>query len=274
MTITFTERGCISACTYCSAPFYSRVRRRHIENILEELRWIVSLGIKEVRFFDCGFTNHVKFAHKLLDEMIREKLDLNWVCNARADRISPDLVEKMKAAGCHMVCIGAESSDPMILKNIKKHITSERVEEAVSQVKKGGMSTTVYFMMGLPGETRETIKETIEFARRLNPDLATFGIATPHPGTEFYRYMKEHGYLITDDWSQFDPMKKPVFSYPDLSSEEIYEAMQAAYTSFYLRPSYIFGRMKGLRTWLDLKNLLQNFLGFTQRFLLKGGTVV
>ncbi|HHT9134144.1 MAG TPA: B12-binding domain-containing radical SAM protein, partial [Candidatus Avalokitesvara rifleensis] len=239
MTITYGQRGCINRCTYCCSTFYGPLRHRSIDHLIGELKWIEELGIKEIRFFDMGFTNNLGWAEKLLNKMKVEGIKLTWNCNARSDRLPDELLVKMKEAGCHAISIGGESGDPTILKNVKKNVTPELIKSAVERTRRAGISPMVYFMMGLPGETRETAQRTINFAKEINPDIITFGVATPHPGTEFHNYIKENKYFGSYDWSQYDPNKKPVFSYPEFSADEIYETMKHGYQSFYLRPSYV-----------------------------------
>ncbi|MBI4698242.1 MAG: radical SAM protein, partial [Nitrospirae bacterium] len=269
MTITYTERGCINACIYCSSPFYSKVRQRGIAQVIEELKWIVSMGIREIRFFDCGLTNYIDRAGKLFDEMIKEKIDLTWACNIRSDRFPLHIAKKMKEAGCHTVNIGAESADLEVLKNIKKNITPDMVEQAVLTARKAGLNALVYFMIGLPGETKASIKKTISFAKKIGPELITLGIATPHPGTKFYEHLDRGGYLITRKWSEYDPIKKPVYNYPGLSGKEIEEARDRGYRSFYLRPSYILKRLFAQRRIMDVVNNFRNFVGFMRRYVFK-----
>ncbi len=269
MTLTYTERGCINACIYCSSPFYSKVRQRSLPVVIEELKWIVFLGIKEIRFFDCGLTNYIDRAETLFDEMIKEKIDLTWACNVRADRFPLFIAKKMKEAGCHTVNIGAESADLEVLKNIKKNITPDMVEQAVSTAKKAGLKALVYFMLGLPGETHESIKKTVNFAKKIGPELITLGIATPHPGTKFYEHLDDKGYLITKNWSAYDPIKKPVYNYPGLSGDEIEQARDIGYRSFYLRPAYILKRFFSQRKIMDVVNNFKNFVGFMKRYVLK-----
>lgn len=267
MTITYGQRGCINRCTYCCSTFYGPLRHRTIHHLVRELKWIEELGIKEIRFFDMGFTNNLGWAEKLLDGMKAEKINLTWTCNARSDRLPDELLVKMKEAGCHAISIGGESGDPTILKNVKKNVTPELIKSAVDRTRKAGISPMVYFMMGLPGETRETAQRTINFAKEINPDIITFGVATPHPGTKFHDYVKENKYFENYEWSQYDPNKKPVFSYPEFSADEIYETMKHGYQSFYLRPSYVVRRIVGMRTPLDIKNNFRNFMGFLRRYV-------
>src|SRR3989304_3761909 len=144
----------------------------------------------------------------------------------------------MKKAGCHTIAIGMESVDPVVLKNIRKNITSEKVREAVSLIRNNGMDTIVFCVVGFPGETKKSIESTISFLKTLDTTFITLGIAVPAPGTDFYRYIEENNYLLSKDWNLYDPMKKPVFSYPSLTSDEIAYYSAHGLRQFYLRPAY------------------------------------
>lgn len=267
ISMTLAQQGCINYCKYCICPhFYGRLNKRSVDHVIQEFQWVEDLGIKEMRFFDSGVTHDPQWANELFDKMINTKLDVTWVGNARADKISYELARKMKEAGCHTVCIGCESGDPEILKNVAKNETPERIAQAVQDAKKAGLDVLVYFILGLPGETRESMERTIRFAKKLDPKIITLNIAVPLPGTKFYRYIEENNYFVTRDWSRFDPVGKPVFSYPNLSGDEIYHMMKIGYRSFYLRPSYLLRRVLELRTTFDIKNALINFSGFVKRY--------
>jgi radical SAM superfamily enzyme YgiQ (UPF0313 family) len=270
MTVTYSSRGCINKppCIMCSACFYENNRYRSIESLLEEFHWIESLGIKEIRFpFEGGF-NNTKLACELFDRMIAEKIDLRWTCNGRADYLPNHLLEKMKKAGCKAINIGCESADLKILSFARKKVTPDQVSDAVKRVKENEMDVLVYFILGLPFESKETIKQTLSFAKKLPADMVTFGIATPHPETEFFRYLDRNNYLETRDWSKYDPMLPPVFSYPELSSKEIYDETIRCYRSFYLRPTYIAKRVLKLNTPSEIKNNFKNLIAFVQRYVL------
>lgn len=270
LTMVMGQRGCINNCIFCCQPaFWGRFRKRSVPHLIEELKWVEELGYKEVKWNDAGLTNDLEWAGELFEQMIENRIDLTWSCDARADRINAKIVKKMKQAGCHTIHLGLESADPGILKTIRKNVTPGQVKEAVSLIKKEGMQVLVYFMLGLPGETKQTMKKTIEFARTLDADLITLGIASPYPGTEFYDYLKGNNFLKTTDWSKYDPMGKPVFGYPDLSSEEIYRAMLHGMRSFYLRSSYLLKRLSSIRSLHELKINAQNGLAFVRRFALR-----
>jgi len=174
----------------------------------------------------------------------------------------------MKLAGCHTLAIGMESSDPTILKNVGKNITPEQVKTAVSLIKKSGLKVVVYFIFGLPGETKETMTRTIKFAKSLPADFVTMGVAQPLAGTKFYDYLKQNKLLLTDDWRKYDPVGLPVYEYPNLSRNEIYEASRRGYRQFYLRPSYIFKKIIEIRSFGDFKIGLKNFIALLKKYAL------
>lgn len=267
MALIMAQRGCINRCTFCICPVLYKYRERSVENVMEELKWIKELGYKEFKFINAGITYNLPWANRLMDEMIKARLNLTWWSNVRADKLDQEILNKMKAAGCHSLAIGMETASPEILKNIGKNITPEKVREAVNMAKKIGLRSAVYFIFGLPGETKETMQKTINFAKSLGADFVTMGVAQPLPGTKFYNDLKEKGFLLTNEWSKYDPVKPPVYQYPYLTSEEIFEATRKGCRQFYLRPGYILRKIMQMRSFDDFKNNLKNFIGFIKRYV-------
>ena len=219
-------------------------------------------------FNDATLTADMKWATSLFEGMIKNNIDLTWNCSTRADRINNEILKLMKKAGCHTIALGMESVDPAILKNIRKNITPDQVREAVFLIRKHDMDTIVFCVIGFPGETRKSIKKTISFLKTLDTTFITLGIAVPVPGTDFYQYVEENNYLLTKDWSLYDPMKKPVFSYPWLSADEVAYYSNYGLRQFYLRPRYIFNRLKSIKSFSDVETYLSNFIGFFKRYVL------
>lgn len=267
-TLVCCSRGCIGSCKYCSSlPFQRPVRYRTIENVLEELRLIEALGVKEIKFFDCCFTNDLQWVEKFLKRMIEEKFDFSWICDVRADRIPTKILKLMKKAGCHTICMGGDSADQKVLDSLGKGQSVKQVEDAVKRIKKEGFKLLLYFTFGHPAETKETMRKTINFAKKMNPDFVTFGIITPVYGTEFYDFLEKNGYLDKSvKQEDYDTIKPPVFNYPWLSSKEIYDMAMKGYREFYLRPSYIFKRITNTTS---LKNDFDNFKMFIKQFIIK-----
>lgn len=272
ITHIMAQRGCVGQCAFCCLPtFGGKFRQRTIPHIIQELKWIQQLGYKEVFWDDARLTVDRDWSHELMDKIIENKINLTWSCNDHAtSAISRDseLLKKMKKAGCYLIRLGLESANMQILKNIKKGITPDQVRKTAAMIKKTGMRVLLFAILGLPGETRETMAETIEFIKSTDVDYATLGIAQPYPGTPFYDYLVQNGYLRTRDWSQYDPMARPVYDYPNLSSEEILKAHYEGLRSFYLRPSYIIKYALKIRSVADIRNNFKNFLAFFARYVL------
>lgn len=270
-TMVMGQKACINNCSFCCQPAFfgaPTVRRRSVDHFSEELKWVKQLGFNEVMFNDATLTSDFEWATALFEGMIRNKIDLTWNCSTRADRVNLEIMKLMKKAGCHTIAIGMESVDPVVLKNIRKGITGEKIREAISIVKKCRMDTIVFCVVGFPGETRESIVKTISFLKTLDTTFITLGIAVPAPGTDFYRYVEKNNYLLTKDWSQYDPMKRPVFSYPWLSADEIAYYSAHGLKQFYLRPAYILDRMLSIRNFSEAASYSKNFVGFLKRYVL------
>lgn len=192
MTMTLLTRGCVNRCTFCSSVFYNYFRTRSVQNIIKELSWITNeLGVREVRFMDDGITYNKKWGTNLFKAMKNACIEISWSTNLRADFIDRELLKTMKDAGCHTVHFGVESGNQTILNNVKKNLSIQTIKKATKLIKQSGIQMMNYFILGLPGETKETMKQTLEFAKELDGDIVTFNIATPHPGTEFYYYLKK-----------------------------------------------------------------------------------
>jgi len=244
MSVTCFSRGCVNQCAHCLSKFLQPLRKRSYESIFEEFELLRSLGVKELRFFDAELTCDMDWAEGLFEKMIEKKIDITFSCNTRADTVRPTLLEKMKKAGCHLLSIGVNSADQQMLDNAGRNETVGQVLEAVKLIKKRGFRLTTFTTFGSKGETGETMRRTIRLIRDIDPDLASFSIAVPVLGTEFYDYLKKNGLLDESAPPEaYDPNLPPVYSYPGLSSREMYEISLQAYRSFYLRPAYIIKRL-------------------------------
>ena len=242
----WSSRGCPNRCTFCQIPqvFMNRIfRARSPENFVEELEWIKNNlpEIKEVFIEDDTFTIDKKRVEKICKLIKEKKLKLTWSTNVRAD-LPYNLMKKMKDAGCRMLIVGYESGSQKILNNIKKGITLEMAEKFTEDAKKAGLKIFGCFMIGLPGDTKKTVEETFEFAKKLNPDMAFFQHAVPFPGTELYNWVKENGYLVAkdwDDWLDKNGQLDCIISYPWLTNEEIRKLRDKFSIKFYLSPKHL-----------------------------------
>jgi hopanoid biosynthesis associated radical SAM protein HpnJ len=244
----YTSRGCPARCIYCLWPqtFSGRsMRCRSPQNVYEEVKWIVENipQMKELSFDDDTFTANINHAREVA-KLIRP-LGISWAINARAN-CDYETLKIMKEAGLRHLVVGYESGSDKILKTMKKGVTVEQATRFTSDCKKLGLSIHGAFIMGLPGETRETINETIEYAKRLDLNSIQASIASPYPGTEFYDLCLENGWIASNAFLDDSGHQNCVINYPNLSSTEIFDSVEQFYNRFYFRPKYILrsiGRM-------------------------------
>ena len=203
-----TSRGCPFKCIFCVGRKMvgARVRYRSPENVVDELQYLNTLNFHQINIADDLFTANENHCLGVCNEIIERDLKLTWTSFARVDTVSDALLAKMKTAGCHAVSFGIESANPQILKTIKKGITLDQVEAAVGMCKRAGITPYASFILGLPGETPETIKETMDFGKRLKHLGLAFGfhLLAPFPGTEVREQSDQYGIrILTDNWSHY-----------------------------------------------------------------------
>jgi anaerobic magnesium-protoporphyrin IX monomethyl ester cyclase len=256
-TTLITSRGCPFNCQFCASKMWERkVTYLSVERVGEELCYISQkLGIKYISFADDVFTLNKKRVHQICDIIIEKDLDLQWACEIRVGTVDEDLLVKMKEAGCRGLYIGMEFGDQRVLDFATKGTTLEEARDTVKIINKiGGFKTQGYFMLGYPTETKETIKRTIDFAKSLGLLTVAFSITVPFPGTELYKYCKENGLLIHEDWQRYSPKMGDMFiKLDDIDERELYELLKNANRGFYLRPSYIVKSLFSVRSLNDLK---------------------
>lgn len=256
-----TGRGCPGKCTFCYQPYGTLLRQRSPQKMFEEVMLLIEkYGIREICFYDDNFTTLKPRVREFCNLLIDHRVDITWSCFTRVDWADLKLMQLMKKAGCHQIMYGVESGSQKILDTIRKQTTVEKIREAVKIAKKAGIDIRAAFMFGNPGETEETMQQTIDFAIELNPDIAMFNIATPNPGTQMYAWAEKEGLLSTENWEQYD-IATPVLNLPTVSREKVLEYYRKAYRRFYLRPQYILGRLAKLRTMADLRQLAVGFKG-------------
>jgi hopanoid biosynthesis associated radical SAM protein HpnJ len=238
----YSSRGCPSKCIYCLWPqtFSGRkMRTRSPENVYQEVKWIVDNipGIREISFDDDTFTADREHARAVAEKL--KPLGTSWTINARAN-CDFETLRIMRDGGLRHVVVGFETGNEQILKNIKKGVTKAQAIEFTRNCKKLGLSVHGAFVMGLPGETRESIRETIEFARCLDLNSIQASLASPYPGTEFYELCRKEGWISSESFIDETGHQTCVINYPHLSSKEIFDAVEEFYNKFYFRPKYIF----------------------------------
>lgn len=251
-----TDFGCPYGCSFCVMATLGH-RYRPVANIMEELRHLRRLGMRELFFFDQSFGIRRERAMELCRTMVSEGLSFGWVCYSRVDLIDGELLAAMKKAGCHTIIFGVESASEQILEHYRKGYTKEDILTAFKLCRASGIRTVATFILGLPEETRQTALETIAFLKKIDCDFASFNIAVPRAGTELRQNAIQEG-LITDAMTVMDQSGTQVaMASHHLSPAEIGELKHLALRTFYLRPSYLFRRLTAISSWYELNEQIR-----------------
>lgn len=253
-----TSTWCPYGCSYC--PF-SRTpyRSREPEDVLRNLEDIRAMGIRQVHVADWTFAVNKVQARTIVQGMIARGFDFTWSCLSRVDLMDRELMELMKRSGCDLIEFGVESGNQPMLDRYEKGTTVEEIRRAFGWARELDIATLATFVLGLPGETRQTLQQTLDLALEIEPTFCSFNAASPRMGTELRHDMLEQGLIQDSDDAVLDSSRSlPVFSTEELSAEEVQRFRQRAIRSFYLRPSYIARRLKRLGSWVELQNHLGN----------------
>jgi hopanoid biosynthesis associated radical SAM protein HpnJ len=264
----YTGRGCRSRCTFCLWPQTvggHRYRVRSPENVLAEVKWIKENmpEVKEIMFDDDTFTDFRPRAEEIARGM--GKLGMMWSCNAKAN-VPYSTLKIMKENGLRLLLVGYESGDDQILLNIKKGLRTDIARRFTADCRELGITIHGTFILGLPGETQDTIEKTIRYAQDINPHTIQVSLAAPYPGTVLYQQAQDNGWLkdrkvislVNEDGVQLSAL-----SYPHLSREEIYHSVEVFYKRFYFRPSKIWEIVREmLGSWEMTKRRLREGVEF------------
>ncbi len=259
-TAMVSSRGCPYRCTFCLWPdilYGHKFRARSAENVVDEIEQAVRVyGHDEIYFDDDTFTID---RQRVMDitRLIRERdlqEEVEWIAQCRVDTVDREMLEAMKAANCGYILFGVESGSPKMLKKMRKGITLDKVRHAFKLTQEVGIKTQAFFLFGMPGETQETIRETIEFAKEINASSTQFAIAIPHPGTVLYEECKANGWLTSEVWADYTA-ENSLIETPWLTAQEVEEARIRAYREYYYRPRFILGEALKIRRLADVKRL-------------------
>lgn len=236
-----TSRGCPFQCSFCVASqmFGAKFRARSPKNVVDELEWLKNEhGAEGVSFHDDTLTLDRKRIIDICDEIIARKAVVPWGCQTRVDTVSKEIFAKMHKAGCNEVSFGVESGCQRILDAVHKKVSLQQCEQAIKWAKSEGLFVAVSTLVGYPGETKESMQQTLDLMRRIEPDDAWLCIATPYPGTELRALVEKMGWKMTNDWTKYNTLN-PIFENPSLPSEEYNEMRRNFYNGFYT-PKYVF----------------------------------
>ena len=265
-----TSRGCPFDCIHCPSKiiFQGFVRYRSADSVVAEIEECINkYNLREFNFYDDTFTINKERVIEICNKIIEKKLRIYWICMARVNTIDDEVVEAMKQAGCKKISFGLESGSQMILDLMRKKTTVEQGKKAVEIVKKHGLEIHASLMLGNVGETVQTIKETINFAKSLDLDNATFFITSPFPGTDLYQIAQDLGHINQNTkWEAFAPLtvQQPILVQNNLTGEELIYWQKKAFRQFYLRPKYVIKKLRRLRGIGGIKSLFEGIRIFSR----------
>ncbi len=250
-TFIVTSRGCPAGCTYCikhvSYQYGTRLRSPRL--LVDEIKLLKSQGIHNIHMYADLFTVNRDQVMELCQLLIDEKVDIKWTCNSRVDYVDEEMLQMMGRAGNWLISWGIESGSEQILKHARKGAYPDKAERALRWAKDAGIMNWGYFIIGLPGETKQTIRTTIDFAKKLPLDIALFHVAAPYPGTPFFFEVVENNWFRPGTrWEQVDMDKGTVLDYPNLSAEELLYWQRRAFREWAFRPKPILTYLKMLLT--------------------------
>ena len=254
-----TARGCPYNCSFCERYIRGgHYRMRSADSVVAELEELVAkYGCSEVVIYDDTFTANKKRAAQICELILERGLKFRWDCRTRVDCVEPDLLALMARAGCSRISFGVESASEDVRDVFRKKITIEQVEQAFAWTREAGIRILGYFMLGAPGESRESIERTLALSVRLNPDFAYYSIVVPYPGTDLYDKALEEALLKLDYWKEYvgsegrlsEPV--PMFEHDDVTRQYLLSTLRSAYLRFYLRPGYILKRFRSIKSLSD-----------------------
>jgi radical SAM superfamily enzyme YgiQ (UPF0313 family) len=266
-----TSRGCPFNCTYCvnstNALFGRRYRYHSVERVMSEIEHVLKkYRVKEIIFYDDNFSFNRERLIRICDEIIRRGLKFKWKCSSRVESLDHELLKKMRSAGCYLIAFGVESGSPEIIRSLRRNPDLKQIEGMFRLCRKAGIKTLAYFIIGFPEDSRETIKQTVDFAIRLNPAYVQFALMNPYPGTKIYEEYRDKK-LFADDSGYYcyvgENANTPVRTVY-MTREELLSEYKSAIRRFYFRPRYI---AQTLASSLNLTGVKRLYYGLT--FIIK-----
>ncbi|HTZ11359.1 MAG TPA: radical SAM protein [Candidatus Margulisiibacteriota bacterium] len=272
-----TSRGCPYQCTFCNKNIFgAALRSRSVGNIIKEIDWLVnSYGVRQLDILDDNFNFRLDYAKELLDSLIKGgyNLAINLQNGLRIDGVDTELLDKMQKAGVFKISFGIETAAPSVQKRIKKEIDLDKVVFITREARKRKIIVYANFILGLPGDTQESMQQDIDFAIRMSPDVANFMIALPLPGTELYDEVKRNGRFlipVEEGVEQGFYGKSVFYELGDLKAEDVRKFYKKAYREFYFRLSQILTLLFTIGSWGEVVWLTEAISDLTKNILVKG----
>jgi anaerobic magnesium-protoporphyrin IX monomethyl ester cyclase len=256
-TFIVTSRGCPAGCKYCikHVSYQNSVRLRSPEKLIEEMWLLHDLGVHHIHMYADLFTVNREQVVQLCKLIIQENLKITWTCNSRVDYVDEEMLRLMGRAGCILISWGIESGNEMILKKAHKGYKMEQAQKALAWAHQAGIKNWGYFIIGLPGETVDTIHETMVLSKKLPLDIALFHVAAPYPGTPFFFEVVENNWFRSGtNWEEVDMDQATVLDYENLKAEDLLYWQKRAFREWAFRPGPIWTMIKSMNTWQGLKS--------------------
>jgi radical SAM superfamily enzyme YgiQ (UPF0313 family) len=271
-TFVVTSRGCPAGCTYCikHVSYGPTMRLRSPEKLVEEILALGSLGVHNIHMYADLFTVNREQVMGVCRGLLDAGVRVRWTCNSRVDFVDREMLDLMARAGCYYIAWGLESGNKDILAHARKGVDPDRARQSLAWARAAGIRNWGYFIIGLPGETVGTIRETIAFAKSLPLDIALFHIAAPYPGTPFFFEVVRNGWLRPGvRWEEVDMDESTVLDYPGLKAEELEYWQKRAFREWALRPGPMLTYLKMLlsdaRTFRTAIDIGLQHLGWNRR---------
>jgi radical SAM superfamily enzyme YgiQ (UPF0313 family) len=264
VTTILTSRGCPYSCIYCNKSIFgNEFRARSAGDVLNEIEELINkYKIEEIHILDDTFNIDRERVMKICEGIIKNRWNIKWATpnGIRANVFDKEMAEAMKKSGCYSVSFGVESGNQKTLDYIKKNLDIPVIKQAFKTAHKAGLETVAFMIVGFPNETKEDIKKSCNFIKKLNAGVADFHTLIPLPGTEIYNYLKRENLILENDWAKYTFHDLPVFRTAFLAREEIARQYKDSYRSFHLRPGYIIKRLVKIRSWREIRNNLSGVI--------------
>lgn len=242
-----TSRGCPSACTFCNKNIAGRLfRKKSPDRVLDEIKYMLRMGAGEIRIVDDQFATDIERAKVICEKIIQAGLKFPWNLGngVRVDRVDEEFLVLAKRAGCYQVGVGFESGDQASLDGINKGIKIEESIRCMELIRKVGLESVGFFMLGLPDDTEESLKKTVDFALKLMPDYAKVTITIPFPGTAMFEDYERRGLIKSRDWTQYNLHRAgEIYTHPNLSYKTLKHYYDMFYWKYYFHPRFLSRRI-------------------------------